>query len=136
MQLSGAEGDNAHRINGFYEPIDKMVCNASVYKKLGDGPVVWIEYDARAGGWIVKPTSSRGKGGHMTWATAIISPARPLEDCPGSCWKVFGGKKKSDNQPPLTVSISSRESFEVAYAAYAAEVIILDIHLKTLIYKK
>ena len=111
VQLSGATGINAHRINGYYEPIDEIVGNASVYKKLGDGAVRWIEYDAATGKWILKPTSLRGKA--RGCARATISPARPLEDCPSSCWEVYDYGNWV-NQPSFSVSISSRASFEAA----------------------
>ena len=118
VQLSGATGDNAHSINGYYEPIDEIVGNATVYKKMGDGADMWIEYYAGTGKWYVKPTSDRGT--NRGWATATISPARPLEDCSSSCWKIHDGCNWV-NQASFSVSISSRASFE---AAYAADVII------------
>ena len=118
VHLSGATGKYAHSINGYYEPIDEILGNATVYKKMGDGTDVWIEYHAGTGKWIVRRTSDRG----TCWgfATATISPARPLEDCPSSCWHIGDGIRSRVNQPSFSVSISSRESFE---AAYAAEVI-------------
>ena len=114
VQLSGATGDNARDINGYYEPIDELVGNASVYKKLGDGAVRWIEYNAATGKWILKPTSLRGTTRGR--ARATISPARPLEDCPSSCWEVYDHGNWV-NQPSFSVSISSRALFEAAYAA-------------------
>ena len=130
VQLSGATGDNAHRINGYYEPIDEIVGNASVYKKMGDGADMWIEYDAAKGKWFVKQTSSRGKG--KGWATATISPARPLEDCPTSCWEVYDGSN-CVNQPSFSVSISSKPSLKAANAA-AIEVKVY-IYIYMIIYK-
>ena len=118
VQLSGATGKSGYSINGYYEPIDEIVGNASVYKKMGDGANMWIEYDASTGIWFVKSTSFRGKG-NIGCASATISPARPLEDCPRSSWEVDDGPNWV-NQPSFSVSISSRASFE---AAYAAEVI-------------
>ena len=117
VQLSGATGDKARRINGYYEPIDEIVGNASVYKKMGDGANMWIEYHTGFGAWYVKPANDRGEGRGM--AKATISPARPLEDCPTSCWEIDDGPNWV-NQPSFSVSISSRASFE---AACAAEVI-------------
>ena len=109
MQISGATGSTAGSINGFYEPMDEIVGNATVYKKMGDGANVWVEYHAGTGEWFVKSSSSRGAG--RGWAKAIISPARPLEDCPRSCWYVGDGSNWI-NQTSISVSISSRASFE------------------------
>ena len=125
VQLSGASGEYSHRINGYYEPIDEIVGNATVYKKMGDGANMWIEYYAGTRQWYVKPTSDRGTS--RGWATATISPARPLEDCPSSCWEVYDGSSRYVNQSSFSVSISSRASFE---AAYAAEVIMLSIYVE------
>ena len=113
VQLSGATGNNAYRINGYYEPIDEIVGNASVYKKLGDGADAWIEYHAATGQWMVRPTSERGTT--SGWARATMYPARPLEDCPSRCWEVKVGSSWI-NQPSFSVSISSRALFEAAYA--------------------
>ena len=124
MQLSGATGGNAHSINGYYEPIDEIVSNATVYKKMGDGANIWIEYYAGTGKWIVRNTSDRGTG--RGWAAATISPARPLEDCRRSCWEIYDDSNWV-NQESFSVSISSRASFE---AAYAAEVIMLSIYVE------
>ena len=114
VQLSGATGDEACNINGYYEPFDEIVGNVSVYKKMGDGADSWIEYYAGTGQWVIRPTSNRGT--NRGWATATISPARPLEDCPSSCWEIYDGSNWV-NQASFSVSISSRASFEAAYAA-------------------
>ena len=114
VHLSGATGEYATRINGYYEPIDEIVGNATAYKKMGDGTDMWIEYYAGTGKWIVRNSSARGTS--TGCATATISPARPLEDCPSSCWQMEDGHSWV-NQASFSVSISSRESFEAAYAA-------------------
>ena len=111
MQLSGATGMNAHRINGYYEPIDEIVGNATVYKKMG-GADIWIEYYAGTGRWYVRLTPDRGT--NSGWALATISPARPLEDCPSSCWHIGDGIRSRVNQPSFSVSISSRALFEAS----------------------
>jgi len=102
VHLSGATGVHANKINGYYEPIDEIVGNASVYKKMGDGADSWIEYHAGKGRWIVKPTSDRGT--EKGYADATISPARPLEDCASSCWKVYDGSSWV-NQPSFVASM-------------------------------
>ena len=114
VQLSGAVGSHAGRINGFYEPIDELVGNASVYKKLGDGVDVWIEYYATTGRWYVRPTANRGT--NRGYAQATISPPRALEDFPMSCWEVYDGSSWV-RQSSFTVAVSSKASFEAAQAA-------------------
>ena len=114
VQLSGAVGSSAGSINGFYEPIDELVGNASVYKKLGDGIDVWIEYYAPYGRWYVRPTASRGTG--SGYAQATISPPRALEDCPMSSWEVHDGSIWV-RQASFSVAVSSKASFEAAQAA-------------------
>ena len=118
VQLSGATGDHAHSINGYYEPIDEIVGNATVYKKMGEGADVWIEYYAAKGQWIVRPTSYRGTA--RGCATATISPARPLEDCPSSCWEIADSSNWVSHAS-FSVCISSRASFEAAHAAAVIE---------------
>ena len=121
VQLSGATGDHAHSINGYYEPIDEIVGNATVYKKMGDGADIWIEYHYSIRKWLVRDSDHRGFESEWAYASATISPARPLEDCPSSsCWQIYDGSNWV-NQASFSVSISSRASLE---AAYAAEVII------------
>jgi hypothetical protein len=111
VQLSGAVGSWAGSINGFYEPIDELVGNASVYKKLGDGVDVWIEYYALRGRWFLRPTASRGTGSGYAYAT--ISPPRALEDCPMSSWEVTDGSIWV-RQASFSVAVSSKASFEAA----------------------
>ena len=120
LQLSGATGIHSHSINGYYEPIDEIVGNATVYKKMGDGADIWIEYHAGTGTWFVRDLDHRGFESDWGYAHGTISPARPLEDCPSSCWEIYDGSNLV-NQASFSVSISSRASFE---AVYAAEVII------------
>ena len=114
VQLSGAVGSCAGSINGFYEPIDELVGNASVYKKLGGGIDVWIEHDASNGRWIVRRTS--GRGTDRGYALATMSPPRALEDCPISSWEVYDGSIWV-HQASFSVAVSSKASFEAAQAA-------------------
>ena len=111
VQLSGAVGSRAGYINGFYEPIDELVGNASVYKKLGDGFDEWIEYYAPMGKWMVRSTEGRGTNGGVAHAT--ISPPRALEDCPDSSWEVYDGSSWV-RQASFSVAVSSKASFEAA----------------------
>ena len=126
VQLSGAVGSWAGSINGFYEPIDELVGNASVYKKLGDGVDVWIEYYALRGRWFLRPTASRGTGSGYAYAT--ISPPRALEDCPMSSWEVYDGSIWV-RQASFSVAVSSQASFEAAQAAQVVIYRCFKIHI-------
>ena len=113
VRIEGATGVYAVRINGFYEPIEEMVGRASVYRKLGDADT-WIEYCESGRKWFVKATSSRGK--NTGYAYASMSPPKPLEECPLSCWKVQNGTNWVV-QSSLTVSTTTMAAFEALEAA-------------------
>ena len=113
VEIRGAEGVYAARINGFFEPIGEVVGHASVYRKVGDADV-WIEYCEPWGKWHVKPTSSRGK--ESGFARATISPPKPLEECPLSCWEVNIGEGSWVRQSSLTVATTTMAACE-AYEA-------------------
>ena len=108
VHIDGATGVHAGRVNGFYEPTEEMVGHASVYRKLGDADM-WIEYNESSGQWYVKSTSSRGKT--RGYAYASISPPKPLEECPLSCWQVGDGTKWVQ-QSTLTVSATTMAAYE------------------------
>ena len=114
VHIDGATGVHAGRVNGYYEPTQEMVGHASVYRKLGDADV-WIEYMESSGQWLLKRTAVRGID--TGWAHAIISPPRPLEECPLSCWQVAGDGTSWVNQSALTVSATTMAAFEMFEAA-------------------
>ena len=113
VRIEGATGVHAGSINGFYEPIEEMVGHASVYRKVGDADT-WIEYIESSGKWYVKPTVDRGKA--RGYARAIISPPKPLEECPLSCWQVSDGSNW-ENQSTLTIFTTTMTAFEAFEAA-------------------
>ena len=100
VEIRGAEGDNAAFINGFFEPIGEVVGHASVYRKVGDEDV-WVEYHEPSGNWWMKSTSSRGKAAGFAYAE--ISPPKPLEECPLSCWQLTLGGDNLVKQSSLRV---------------------------------
>ena len=124
VRIDGATGARAGYINGFYEPIEEMLGRASVYRKLGETDT-WIEYIESSGKWFVKPTSDRGKA--SGWARVIVSPPRPLEECPLSCWEVSLGGTNWGNQSTLTVSTTTMAAFEAFEAAKVIYMIVESI---------
>ena len=114
VRIDGATGVHSGRINGFYEPIEEIVGRASVYRKVDDADT-WIEYFESSGKWFLKSTSSRGK--NIGFARASISPPKPLEECPLSCWQVHDGTNWVV-QSSLTVSTVTLAALEVAKVMY------------------
>ena len=112
VHLQGAVGRHAAIINGLYEPTEELVSNVSVYRKVGDTDK-WIEYVD--GEWWVKLTENRGDADG--YAKASIYPAKAPEKCPTDCWQIGIGSGNKNFQPTFSVSISTRASFEAAYAA-------------------
>ena len=129
VEIRGAEGDNAAYINGFFEPTSEVVGHASVYRKVGDADV-WVEYHEPSGMWIVKSTSDRGKGAGM--ATATISPPKPLEQCPLSCWQVYDGTNwvKQSSLRVAATTMAAFEAFEAAKVMY----MVLIVYICTNVY--
>ena len=115
--------EGAGLIDGFYDPIEEMVGHASVYRKVGDADT-WIEYHESSGKWYVKSTSSRGKD--KGWAYAVISPPKPLEECPLSCWEVGTGGGKCEKQSSLTICTTTMAAFEAFEAAKVIFMVLID----------
>ena len=90
MFISGATGDNAAFINGFFEPTQEKGLDGRVlYVKRGDASVC-IEH--HTGDWEVKPVSVKGKGS----AWAYVAGGCGLEACTSRVWTVFDGKAWND----------------------------------------
>ena len=127
VRIDGATGVHAGFVNGFYEPTEEMVGHASVYRKVGDADT-WIEYHESSGGWWIKTTSYRGKA--VGYASAVISPPKPLEECPLSCWEVGTGGGKCEKQSSLTICTTTMAAFE-AYEAAKVIYMVLIVHIRT-----
>ena len=130
VHIEGARGGNAVRINGFYEPIEEMVGHASVYRKVGDADI-WIEYNESRGKWLLKSTSSRGTD--RGYAYAAISPPKPLEECPLSCWQVNTATGKWEKLSSLTVSSTTLAAYEAFEAAKVIHLVLVYIRLMVMI---
>ncbi len=85
MFISGATGDNAAFINGFYEPTQEKGLDGRVlYAKRGDASMC-IEHSG--GLWHVQPVSSKGKNG----CKAYVAGGCALEACTSRAWNVWDG---------------------------------------------
>ena len=126
IEIRGAEGVYAAFINGCFEPIGEVVGHASVYRKVGDADV-WVEYHEPSGKWIVKSTSDRGKAAGL--AIAAISPPKPLEECPLSCWEVSLGGGNWVRQSTLTVATTTMAAFEAFEAAKVMYMVLIIVNM-------
>ena len=84
LTISGAEGDNATRINGTYEPVDEG--RGVAYQKRED-PDVWLEWYAPNKEWFVRPTSDRGTD--IGYASLPCDSLRLPTDPRGAKWRVL-----------------------------------------------
>ena len=123
VQLQGATGVNAAKVNGWYEPTTELSNNVSVYRKIGNGDK-WVEYVD--GCWNVKTTKDRGKAAGM--AGARITPAVALEDVPMDCWEVYIGRGSMVAQASFSVSVSSLEAFQEHELTQVVHICIYVIH--------
>ena len=90
MFISGATGETASFINGFYEPTQEKGLDGRVlYAKRGDASMC-IEH--HTGDWEVKAVSSKGKHG----CRAYVAGGCGLEACTSRVWKVGDGKAFHD----------------------------------------
>ena len=90
MFISGATGDNAARINGFFEPTqEKGLDGRALYVKRGDASACIEHY---GGNWQVKPVSDKGKDN--AWAS--VAGGCGLEACTSRVWRVWDGKARVD----------------------------------------
>lgn len=108
VRISGAVGIYACPVNGFYQPTDEIVGNASVYKQLGDDEMC-IEYNLHTVAWIVRGTEH--KGTTIGLATCEASPPLPLEQCPLSSWAVID-VSSFVKQSSLSVSVTTMAAFQ------------------------
>ena len=88
MRISGAEGKNAWRVNGVFDPVEGVSEGMPVYRKRDDADL-WLEYYAPRRQWIVTDTEDRGTGAGSAWLSS--DPPRLPEHTLGSVWEVADG---------------------------------------------
>jgi hypothetical protein len=102
--ISGASGDNAAVINGFFEPTEEKGLDGRVlYAKRGDASVC-IEHSE--GQWRIKPVSFKGKNG----CRSLIAGGCGLEACTSCVWKVWDDKGKAWNDAPSVKLVAGAEA--------------------------
>ena len=92
MFISGATGEKAASINGFFEPTqEKGPDGRALYVKRGDASMC-IEHMAHLNSWQVKLVLSKGSNG--CWA--YVAGGCGLEACTSRVWAVWDGKAWND----------------------------------------
>ena len=90
MFISGATGEVAAFINGFFEPTQEKGPDGRVlYVKRGDASACIEHYGGR---WQVKAVSNKGKD--LAWA--YVASGCGLEACTSRVWNVWDGKAWND----------------------------------------
>ncbi len=93
MFISGAIGDRAASINGFFEPMQEKGLDGRVlYAKRGDASACIEHY---GGNWRVKHVST--KGTHVAEKCyTVVAGGCGLEACTSRVWKVWDGHGWND----------------------------------------
>ena len=100
MHISGAEGRNAWRVNGVFDPVEGVSEGMPVYRKR-DNADEWLEYDAPRRRWVVTSTEGRGTGAGCAFLRS--DPPRLPDHTLGSVWEVPDGDGVVD-QPSVSVT--------------------------------
>jgi len=92
LDVRGASGINAFKINGVYDPIDEYSGGWPVYQRRG-GVDYWLEYTEDRGNWQIKSASHRGMDSAFAYVDSY--PAKFPEKC-GNTWWVYTGNKGAE----------------------------------------
>ena len=104
MFFSGATGDNAAFINGFFEPTQEKGLDGRVlYAKRGDASMC-IEH--RTGDWEVKTVSNKGKG----YCWAHVAGGCGLEACTSRVWRLDDGTPGPHDDAPSVKLVAGAEA--------------------------
>ena len=100
MRISGAEGPQAWRVNGVFDPVEGVSEGMPVYRKRDDAEW-WLEYYAPSRQWVVTSTEGRGTGAGC--ALLRSDPPRLPDHALGSVWEVLDGDDFVD-QPSVLIT--------------------------------
>jgi hypothetical protein len=130
--ISGATGDNAADINGFFEPTQEKGLDGRVlYAKRGDASVCIEHY---GGKWRVKPVSEKGKGtGIVSICMAYVAGGCGLEACTSRVWWMYDGKAWNDAPSMKLVAGAEAERQETQVAAEAHSHVSLRRHFQLML---
>jgi hypothetical protein len=125
--ISGATGEMAALINGFFEPTQEKGLDGRVlYAKRGDASVC-IEH--RTGDWEVKLVSE--KGTDDCWA--YVAGGCGLEACTSRVWTVFDGEAWNDAPSVKLVAGAEAERQKTQVAAEAHSHVSLRRHFQLML---
>ena len=88
LDVRGATGVNAFKINGVYEPVDEFSGGWPVYQRKG-GVEYCLEFNDERGNWQIK--SALHKGLDSAFAYVDCSPAAYPQQCKSGIWWVYTG---------------------------------------------
>ena len=100
VHICGATGQNEHRINGYFIPMEEMCGGVRVFRQLECDQWL-VYYDGR---WLIQPTYDKGTGSGYAFFT---SPLIPPQHC--SAWRVNVTGNGFETQQ-LTISSISQAS--------------------------
>lgn len=94
LDVRGATGVNAFKINGVYEPIDEFSGGWPVYQRKG-GVDYWLEYNEERGNWQIKSASHRGMDSAFAYVDSF--PSKYPQKCGGTWWVYTGVRGANSN---------------------------------------
>ena len=100
VRIAGATGTKADLINGVYKPTNELCDNATVYTKVGNDGVLFLEYCALYKRWQVRPKDAN----HYSACCCVSAKCLP-EECPVGKWYVLEPDIVWVSQRAITVSL-------------------------------
>jgi len=95
LDIRGAVGMNAFKVNGVYEPTHEIAGGWPVYQRKGSFDY-WLEFNSERENWQIKSAANRGMDSAFAYVDA--SPPCSPDKCEGPWW-VYTGSKTSSWDP-------------------------------------
>lgn len=93
LDIRGAVGMNAFKVNGVYEPTHEIAGGWPVYQRKGSFDY-WLEFNSERENWQIKSAANRGMDSAFAYVDA--SPPCSPDVCEGPWW-VYTGSKSSES---------------------------------------
>lgn len=93
LDIRGAIGMNAFKVNGVYEPTHEIAGGWPVYQRKGSFDY-WLEFNSERENWQIKSAANRGMDSAFAYVDA--SPPCSPDRCEGPWW-VYTGSKTSES---------------------------------------